>query len=357
LEIRPASVLNWQHTYTLSRFALLRREGKGFVLESPLTNRQFAVPGVSVLRILDGLSRPRPLESLLAAVDESQRPALRSFIEACDEAGLLTRVDDDGLTEEETSSLGSWEFHDLLFHAGSRLGRNRQPVGATYPLKGRIPEPPRSSLPSANPPLTLPRPNLDNVQEPVLDHVLERRRSAYGLKPLDMTTLGAFLYRTCRITSTAVEDDESAVHKVYPSAGGLHPLRVYVAVTSCEGCRSGLYLYLDDEHALLPIRDLDGSVQRLLSDARDRAPGLSGPSPALLVISARFQRTAWKYESIAYRLTLLEVGGLFQTMYLVATAMGLTACALACGDSDHFARTIGSDYYAETSVGEFLLGR
>jgi hypothetical protein len=36
--------------------------------------------------------------------------------------------------------------------------------------------------------------------------------------------------------------------------------------------------------------------------------------------------------------------------------MGLTACALGFGDSDHFARTIGSDYYHETSVGELLLG-
>ncbi len=46
----------------------------------------------------------------------------------------------------------------------------------------------------------------------------------------------------------------------------------------------------------------------------------------------------------------------FQTMYLVATALSLAPCALGAGNSDVFARALGSDYYDETSVGEFLLG-
>ena len=65
---------------------------------------------------------------------------------------------------------------------------------------------------------------------------------------------------------------------------------------------------------------------------------------------------AWKYESIAYALTLKDVGVLFQTMYLAATAMGLAPCALGGGDADLFARAAGTDYRVETSVGEFLLG-
>jgi len=36
--------------------------------------------------------------------------------------------------------------------------------------------------------------------------------------------------------------------------------------------------------------------------------------------------------------------------------MNLAPCALGAGDSDLFARAAGLDYYAETSVGEFLLG-
>ena len=76
----------------------------------------------------------------------------------------------------------------------------------------------------------------------------------------------------------------------------------------------------------------------------------------LIIIAARFQRLSWKYQSMAYNVLLKNVGALYQTMYLVATAMDLAPCALGGGDSDLFARATGLDYYAETSVGEFLLG-
>ena len=76
----------------------------------------------------------------------------------------------------------------------------------------------------------------------------------------------------------------------------------------------------------------------------------------LLVLAARFARVSWKYSAIAYALTLKNVGVLYQTMYLAATAMGLAPCAVGCGNADLFARAAGTDYYAETSVGEFLLG-
>jgi oxazoline/thiazoline dehydrogenase len=45
-----------------------------------------------------------------------------------------------------------------------------------------------------------------------------------------------------------------------------------------------------------------------------------------------------------------------QTMYLVATAMGLAPCALGTGNSDLFATATGTGYLLEPPVGEFLLG-
>ena len=76
----------------------------------------------------------------------------------------------------------------------------------------------------------------------------------------------------------------------------------------------------------------------------------------LVIVAARFQRIAWKYSSMAYAAILKHVGVMYQTMYLVATAMGLAPCGIGCGDSDLFARAAGTEYFAETSVGEFLLG-
>ena len=89
--------------------------------------------------------------------------------------------------------------------------------------------------------------------------------------------------------------------------------------------------------------------------ASGRQAGLAG-FQVLLILAARLPRISWKYASIAYSLILKHVGVVYQSMYLAATAMGLAPCALGCGDSDAFSRAAGTDYYDETSVGEFLLG-
>ncbi len=60
---------------------------------------------------------------------------------------------------------------------------------------------------------------------------------------------------------------------------------------------------------------------------------------------------------MAYSLILKHVGVAYQTMYLVATAMGLAPCALGGGNSALFCKVAGTEYWDESSVGEFFLGR
>jgi SagB-type dehydrogenase family enzyme len=109
-------------------------------------------------------------------------------------------------------------------------------------------------------------------------------------------------------------------------------------------------------HQLYKISDLNRYTENLFKDAAGSAGMEKNPPQVLITITARFQRLSWKYESMAYNVILKNVGVLYQTMYLVATAMELSPCALGGGDSDLFAKTAGLNYYEETSVGEFLLG-
>lgn len=76
----------------------------------------------------------------------------------------------------------------------------------------------------------------------------------------------------------------------------------------------------------------------------------------LVVVAARFGRVMFKYEAMAYATILKNVGALYQSMYCVATAMGLAPCALGGGNPDMFTAAAELDYYAESSVGEFLVG-
>jgi len=73
-------------------------------------------------------------------------------------------------------------------------------------------------------------------------------------------------------------------------------------------------------------------------------------------ITARCQRVFWKYESMAYAVILKNLGALYATMYLVASAMDLAPCALGGGDSELFASAAGLDPCEEPAVGEFVLG-
>ena len=80
------------------------------------------------------------------------------------------------------------------------------------------------------------------------------------------------------------------------------------------------------------------------------------PPHVLIVLTCRLPRFAWKYQSMAYRVVLLNAGVAMQTMYLVATDVGLAGCANGSGNSRLFAEITGLDPLEETSIGEFALG-
>jgi SagB-type dehydrogenase family enzyme len=142
----------------------------------------------------------------------------------------------------------------------------------------------------------------------------------------------------------------------YPAGGALYELEFNLAVNNCEGLDAGLYHYDPAAHRLGKLTGRTAEVTSLLRDA-EQATGIPvNQLQVLLIVAARFQRVSWKYASMAYAAILKHVGVVYQTMYLAATAMGLAPCAVGCGNSDVFARAAGTDYFAETSVGEFLLG-
>ena len=77
----------------------------------------------------------------------------------------------------------------------------------------------------------------------------------------------------------------------------------------------------------------------------------------VITIAARFGRVSWKYSSLAYALILKDVGVLIQTLYLMATDMGLGGCAIGSSNIDLFAKMTGIEFHIEGPVGQFALGR
>ena len=117
----------------------------------------------------------------------------------------------------------------------------------------------------------------------------------------------------------------------------------------------GLYRYDPEAHALEEVLAWDERTGRLMEQMQ-ASSCFDGTSEAAILITARFGRVSWKYESMAYATILKNTGALLQTMYLVATAMDLAPCAIGGGDAMLFSEIADTETFGETTVGEFLIG-
>lgn len=343
----------------LSRFAYLRRlpdsaGADGLVLESPLSNHRIAFPDPVVAAFVaalvgsadavataDRVGLPRDLATLVLAVLAG--------------AGLL----EDPVRD---ARLDLWEFHDLLFHTRSRYGLHDYDAGGVFAHPDAPHAPPLPAhVGTAVVDLDAPDFAAAVAADPTLTEALESRRSlrTYAASPITLAELSQFLYRTARarrIVQSGGEHPYVGVDRPYPLGGGLGELEIYVVVHQCDGLAPGVYWYDSAAHRLV-LRSGDAAARHRLATQAWLATGGNVDRPQLqLCITSRLERVQWKYSAIAYSVTLKHVGVLLQTMYLVATAMGLSPCANGSGDTDAVARAIGVDWTAEPPVGEFLLG-
>jgi SagB-type dehydrogenase family enzyme len=342
-----------QRTYRLSRFALLRRQDERLVLESPLAPALIVVHAQEVASLVHALARPRSLEDLAHDVAGATPDGLCQVLQLLSGAGLI----DQGGEEDPFSALGLWEFHDLLFHSRSRLGRRRDPYGGTLRFLGVTDPLPAVKARMTSEVLPLPQRSPDSPPSSSLSDVLERRCSvrSHAPEPLTRAQFGEFLYRAARTRGVIDTRYGELASRPYPGGGALYELEIYAAVDRCEGLPRGIYQYLPAEHGLARLSDATPAVERLIEEAYFTMDRVSRPQ-VLIVLAARFQRVSWKYSSMAYATVLKDVGVMIQTMYLVATDMGLAPCALGGGNADVFAGASGLDYLEEGSVGEFALG-
>ena len=308
------------------------------------------------------LSRPSSLAEICADLPGADPGSVKLLLQLFGAAGVTQEVDADRTPEEQV--LRPWEFHDLLFHSRVRSGRHDYPMGATFRFWPEVPP-----LPALKPHLPgevieLRRPDLERLKQE--DHpftlVLEERRSVrdYAPEPITLWQIGEFLYRAARVRRVQPADPDrglmyEASSRPYPGGGACHGLEIYLTVAKCQGLNPGLYHYDPLGHRLTKLCSENRYTGLILKQAESSAAKQCQPQ-VVVNITARFARLSWKYNSIAYSMVLKDVGVLYQTMYLVATAMDMAPCALGAGHADWLCRAAELDYLEEAPVGEFLLG-
>jgi SagB-type dehydrogenase family enzyme len=344
--------LRHDRRYALSRFASVRRESTRLVLESPLARARVVLHDGRGPAVLAGLAEGAAPAELSAGA-----PGLGEVLFG---AAMLTEVDPDGGTAEDADpALVLWEAQDLAFHSRSRRGRHDGGYGGTYRLAGAVEPLPAVKPPPPGPGVDLYRPELEHlsVADSTLTSAIQERRSVrtYGSEALTAKQLGEFLGRAAALRRVEETAHGELAFYAYPSGGASSEITLYVAIDRCRGLEPGLHMYAPGAHRLHPVCGRTAETELLLREAAAAMTVTSNPQ-ALVVLAARFGRVSWKYERMAYALILKHVGVLYQQMYLVATAMGLGACAIGGGDSDLFTAAAGTSYYEESSVGELALG-
>jgi SagB-type dehydrogenase family enzyme len=354
----------------LSRFAYLRRRGNDMVLESPRAAALLRICDPKIAAALATLSAPQKI-SRFRRQDGFPGLALLALLVDCQMLFKIDAADGDGLRPAEgDQNLVLWDFHDLLFHTHSTEGRQANPLGGLYPYAGTMAPPPavRPRWPGKKIDLSelcaAPSEKISPIA--TLLHERHSTRDFDDQHPITLAELSRFLDSTARVQAKwkspvdlGDDDDGPEVEyaaRPYPSGGSAYELELYLTVANCEGLARGFYHYDADQHALVPIGVRAHQLDALLASA-EFAMGAAAAPQILVTIAARFDRISWKYSSIAYSLILKDVGVLIQTLYLMATDMGLGGCAIGTSNIDLFAKMTGIEFHVEGPVGQFALGR
>jgi SagB-type dehydrogenase family enzyme len=167
---------------------------------------------------------------------------------------------------------------------------------------------------------------------------LKKRRSvrSFSSNSLSLDDLSFLLW-----ASTGVQRKEQGYDfRTVPSAGALYPIETYLVVNNVEGLEKALYHYSIEVHALEVLKVED--VAEKMAHAALNQKMLS-KAPVVLIWTAVFERSKWKYAQRAYRYVYLDAGHIAQNLALSATSIGLGSCQIGAFFDDEVNQILGVD--------------
>lgn len=235
--------------------------------------------------------------------------------------------------EELAEGIGDRYHRETKYYPEKMLGReldwsSKPPVYKEYPGSRRI---------------ELPRP--EPGREMGLDEALRKRKSVrdFSGEPLSLADLSYLLWACTGIQRV----QQGYEFRTAPSAGALYPIDTYVVASNVPGLERGLYHYAIRAHALEELRLGD-----LRTDTAKAAlyQGICYEAAAVLVWTAVFERSKWKYEQRGYRYIFMDAGHIAQNLYLAATSQELGVCTVGALFDDELNALLGVDGVEESAI-------
>jgi SagB-type dehydrogenase family enzyme len=161
--------------------------------------------------------------------------------------------------------------------------------------------------------IALPAPEFDGSTS--VEQALLERRSVreYRDEPLSLPEIGQLLWAAQGITSPSGK-------RTAPSAGALYPLELYLVAGDVEGLQVGVYKYIPHDHALKEITTGDKRSDLTIAALKQES---ILKAPAVIVLSAVYERTRVKYGDRGDRYVHMEIGFAAQNIYLQAESLEL----------------------------------
>jgi SagB-type dehydrogenase family enzyme len=171
---------------------------------------------------------------------------------------------------------------------------------------------------------------------------------------VDLETITRLLFCAGGLTRSLRVDGQPHHFRAAPSAGALYPIEIYLAATQVEGLEAGLYHFSPADLRLRGLRRGDWRMHL----AKSAGMGSSIlEARALLVMSAIFWRSAWKYRARAYRYCLWDSGTVLANLLAAANADGLQAEVVTCFADSQVEALIEVDGEREGVICVVALGR
>ena len=185
--------------------------------------------------------------------------------------------------------------------------------------------------------------------------LLEGRRTRRRLeaRPLSRRDIATLLVRAAGHTGELETEWGTRPLRAYPSGGGLYPLELYLLVL--EECELPAGLYHFDAHGPALSLLAEGSYRERVVDGFMADPMLR-KAPAVLLVTALFLRSRFKYGERSYRFIMLEGGHLMQNLILTGQALGLSVVPIGGFLDRCMERILDVDGFEESVIYSAILG-
>jgi len=301
--------------------------------------------------VLDMLSNWKTSKELLSSVKENNQ---KSLLRVLNQLVRFKIIYTKPVQKDDNILSGTyWNSVDLAmqrqisyggYYPGSTTGH--KPPGAIRYFKGKSTinfSPPRAH-------------NKQGFYE-----VLDKRKTirTYGRGRVSIDELSQLLYYCARVKMVFKDVVLGTMtRRPYPSGGARHPLEIYPVCNYVTGIDSGIYYYNPVKHNLVLV-NRSNKYQRMFNMwvRQETAPKINREPDVTFVITAVFARTMWKYKYIGLATIMKDLGCLYQTMYLVATEMGLAPCAIGATNERLVRDWLKLNWFTESHVGCFTLGK